>query len=137
VRKLGDGEQLALRQERERAADLVQRSLQHLDEREEAHPRRVGAQRDQHRRLPCAQVDGRQRVVPVERVASAATLFGMERQVRELERTEVTVVLAEKSVRGSPEPASCARSRHHLGELDHLAQLRPLDTPRLRGIAGE
>ena len=56
-------------------------------------------------------------------------------------------VLAEKSVRASPEPASCARLRHlplvsvvkssHLGELDHLPQLRPLDTPRLRGIAGE
>ena len=58
-----------------------------------------------------------------------------------------TVVLAEKSVRASPEPASCARLRHlplvsvvkssHLGELDHLPQLRPLDTPRPRGIAGE
>ncbi len=84
-------EELALRGGRERAAHLVERSLQGAGEGQEAHLGRPVAERDQERRLPRREVDRGQRVGAVERVAAAAAAICAHRQPGVAQAVEVAI----------------------------------------------
>ena len=84
-------EQLALRRRRQRGADLVGRALDRRGERHQALLDREPRERDQQRGLARGEVDRRQLVVLVERVAAAAAAVGADRHAGVLQRLEVAI----------------------------------------------